>query len=77
MGANAAVYRSDDSGERWVQLKNGLPSQFDEMVRSLILDEAGNIYAAAGNEVFASFDGGESWQRVAGDLLTVRTLAVV
>ena len=76
-GANAALYRSDDSGEHWVRLEEGLPSQFDVMVRSLILDEVGNVYAAAGNELFASFDGGESWQRVAGDLPTVRALAVV
>jgi photosystem II stability/assembly factor-like uncharacterized protein len=76
-GANAALYRSDDSGEHWVRLEEGLPSQFDVMVRSLILDEAGGVYAAAGNELFASFDGGESWQRMAGKLPTVRALAVV
>lgn len=77
MGANAALYRSDDGGEHWVRLQHGLPPQFDEMVRSLILDEAGGVYAAAGHELFASFDEGESWQRVAGDLPTVRALAVV
>ncbi len=77
MGANAAVYRSDDGGEHWVRLEHGLPPQFDQMVRSLILDEAGGVYAAAGHELFASFDGGESWQQVAGDLPTVRALAVV
>lgn len=77
MGANAALYRSDDAGEHWVQLKHGLPSPFDVMVRSLVLDEAGNVYAAAGNELFVSFDDGESWKLVAGDLPTVRALAVV
>jgi photosystem II stability/assembly factor-like uncharacterized protein len=77
MGANAAVYRSDDSGEHWVRLEHGLPPQFNEMVRSLVLDEAGNVYAGAGHEVFASFDGGESWQLIAGDLPTVRALAVI
>jgi hypothetical protein len=76
-GANAALYRSDDGGEHWVRLEHGLPSQFDVMVRSLVLDEAGNVYAAAADEVFASFDGGERWQLVAGDLPTVRALAVV
>ncbi len=77
MGANAAVYRSDDSGEHWVRLEHGLPPQFNEMVRSLVLDEAGNVYAGAGHEVFASFDGGESWQLMAGDLPSVRALAVI
>jgi hypothetical protein len=47
------------------------------MVRSLVLDEAGNVYAAAGNQLFASFDEGETWQQVAGDLPTIRALAVV
>ena len=77
MGANAAVYRSDDGGKHWVRLEQGLPSQFDVMVRSLIVDEAGNVYAATENQLFASFDEGESWQLVADDLPTVRSLAVV
>jgi photosystem II stability/assembly factor-like uncharacterized protein len=77
MGANAALYRSDDAGEHWIRLEQGLPSPFDAMVRSLVLDEAGNVYAASGNELFASFDDGESWKLVAGDLPTVRALAVV
>lgn len=77
MGANAALYRSDDAGEHWVRLEQGLPSPFDTMVRSLVLDEAGNVYAASGNELFASFDEGETWKLVAGDLPTVRALTGV
>lgn len=76
-GANAALYRSDDGGEHWVRLEHGLPPQFNVMVRSLALDEAGGVYAAAGHELFASFDEGESWQLMAGDLPTVRALAVL
>lgn len=74
-GANAAIYRSDDGGENWVQLHRGLPPKFDAMVRSLIVDEAGDVYAAAGNQLFASFDDGENWQLLAGDLPTVKALA--
>ena len=76
-GANAALYRSDDGGEHWVRLKHGLPEQFNVMVRSLAVDEAGGVYAAAGHELFASSDEGETWQLVAGDLPTVRSLAVL
>lgn len=76
-GANAAVYRSDDGGEHWMRLEQGLPEQFEVMVRSLILDEAGTVYAAAGNELFASVDGGESWQLVTRELPIIRALAVV
>jgi photosystem II stability/assembly factor-like uncharacterized protein len=75
-GANAALYRSDDGGEHWVRLEHGLPSQFDVMVRSLIVDANGVIFAAAGNELFTSADGGDNWHLVAGDLPTVRALAV-
>lgn len=75
-GANAALYRSDDSGDHWVRLEQGLPSQFNVMVRSLTVDANGVVYAAAGHELFASADGGDNWQLVAGDLPTVRTLAV-
>lgn len=76
-GANAALYRSNDGGEHWVQLEHGLPQQFNVMVRSLIVDQAEGIYAAAGHELFASSDGGDNWQLVAGDLPTLRALAVV
>ena len=75
-GANAALYRSDDGGEHWVQLEHGLPRQFNVMVRSLIVDQEG-IYAAAGHELFASSDGGDNCQLVAGHLPTVRALALV
>jgi photosystem II stability/assembly factor-like uncharacterized protein len=76
-GANAALYRSDDSGEHWMHLEQGLPPQFDAMVRQIAVDEAGNVYAAAGKELFASQDDGESWQRVAGDLPMIQALTVV
>lgn len=77
MGANAALYRSDDGGKHWVQLKRGLPPQFQAMVRALALDESGGVYAAAGHELYASFDDGESWQLVADNLPTVRALSLV
>jgi photosystem II stability/assembly factor-like uncharacterized protein len=76
-GANAALYRSDDGGEQWAQLERGLRPRFKVMVRALALDESGGVYAAAGSELFASQDEGESWRLVADHLPTVRAVAPV
>ena len=76
-GANAALYRSDDGGEHWLRLGQGLPPQFDAMVRQVAVDDTETVYIAAGHELFGSHDTGESWQRLAGDLPLVQALAVV
>ena len=47
------------------------------MVRQVAVDDAKTVYIAAGHELFASHDTGESWQRLAGELPTVQVLAVV
>jgi len=67
----------DDSGEHWMRLEQGLPPQFAVMVRQIVVDEAETVYAAAGRELFASQDDGETWQRLAGELPTVQALTVV
>jgi photosystem II stability/assembly factor-like uncharacterized protein len=76
-GANAALYRSDDGGEHWVRLEQGLPLQFDVMVRQIAVDEAGSVFIAAGPELFASHDAGDSWQRLAEGLPMVQALVAV
>lgn len=76
-GANAALYRSDDGGEHWVHLEQGLPPQFDVMVRQLAVDDAGTVFAAAGPALFASHDDGDSWQRLAEWLPEVQALVAV
>jgi photosystem II stability/assembly factor-like uncharacterized protein len=76
-GANAALYRSDDGGERWVRLEQGLPRPFDVMVRQIAADDKEQVYIAAGHELFISQDEGDSWQQLAGELPTVQALAVV
>ena len=76
-GANAAVYRTDDGGEHWVPLEKGLPPRFDTMVRHIAVDDQDTVYIAAGDELFVSQDGGDSWRRRAGDLPTVKALSVV
>jgi photosystem II stability/assembly factor-like uncharacterized protein len=76
-GANAALYRSDDGGEHWVRLEQGLPPQFDVMVRQIAVDDADSVFIAAGPELFASHDAGDSWQRLAAGLPTVQALVAV
>jgi photosystem II stability/assembly factor-like uncharacterized protein len=76
-GANAALYRSDDGGEHWARLEQGLPPQFDTMVRQIAVDDAGTVFVAAGTALFASHNEGNSWQRLAGELPTVQALIVV
>jgi photosystem II stability/assembly factor-like uncharacterized protein len=76
-GANAALYRSDDGGERWLRLEQGLPPQFDVMVQQIAVDDTETVYIAAGHELFISQDEGDSWQQLSGDLPTVQALAVV
>jgi photosystem II stability/assembly factor-like uncharacterized protein len=76
-GANAALYRSDDGGEHWMRLEQGLPSPFDVMVRQIAVDDTDTLYIAAGPELFVSQDHGEHWRRLAGELPTVQALAVM
>jgi photosystem II stability/assembly factor-like uncharacterized protein len=76
-GANAALYRSDDGGEHWERLEQGLPPQFDVMVRQIALDDEETLYIASGHELFASQDDGDSWRRLSDDLPAVQALAAV
>jgi hypothetical protein len=47
------------------------------MVWAIAPDKAGGLYAATRHEVFASFDEGDTWQLMAENLPTVRSLVVV
>ena len=76
-GANVALYRSNDGGEHWMRLSEGLPEQFDTMVRQMAVDEEGGVYAASGSQLFTSGDEGETWRIAASGLPEVRALMVV
>ena len=71
---DAGIYRSEDGGRSWTHLTQGLPTQFDDMVRPITLDEAGNVFAAAGSQLFGSKDAGETWQLLADGLPPVRAI---
>ena len=46
------------------------------MIGALALDASSGVYLAAGRELYASRDEGQSWHRVAGDLPFIRALAL-
>ena len=53
-----------------------LPPRFDAMVRQIVVDDAGTVFAAAGPKLFVSDDEGDSWRRLADGLPAVHALAV-
>ncbi len=72
--AHAAIYRSENGGMSWTQLTGGLPDEFEDMVRPLAMDADGNVFAAAGSQVYASNDEGNNWKLLAQDLPPVRAM---
>jgi photosystem II stability/assembly factor-like uncharacterized protein len=68
------VYRTRDGGKKWEPLTKGLPGPHDyQSVYREGLDTDGmdpeGVYCGTSNgEVFASIDGGDSWQRLPGTL---------
>ena len=71
------VYVTEDGGGHWERLQKGLPEPFDTMVRSIVQDEDGALFAAAEGDVYVSTDDGDSWTQAASGLPVVRALAVV
>jgi hypothetical protein len=82
------VYRTDDAGESWQPLENGLPQAGfhagvlrDAMCTETAIDGAkagaGVYFGTRGGEVYASADDGDSWDLVVRnlpDVLCVRAL---
>jgi hypothetical protein len=76
-GANAALYRSQDGGERWTQVQDGVPPSFHSMPAALVVDGGGGLYLAAAGQVFASRDErGLTWRLAVDDLPAIRALIV-
>jgi hypothetical protein len=82
--AKARVWRSDDAGETWRALGDGLPDSFWAAVMRDALctdtaDPAGIYFGARDGSLFASLDEGESWTQVKAhlpDVLCVRAAVV-
>jgi photosystem II stability/assembly factor-like uncharacterized protein len=69
-----AVWRTKDSGKSWEKLTKGLPgpnnyqSVYREGLDTDGMDPEGVYVGTSNGQVFASRDGGDSWQRLPGDL---------
>ncbi|MGW4828381.1 exo-alpha-sialidase [Amycolatopsis japonica] len=77
------VYRSEDAGETWTGLGNGLPDKgfYAGVLRDgMCVDARDGIYfGTRSGEVWASPDGGDTWHQVAAhlpDVLCVRAQVV-
>jgi photosystem II stability/assembly factor-like uncharacterized protein len=63
-GAGSGVYKSEDAGLTWRSVSAGLPST-DVTALAFSRDTPPVLYAAVGQNVFASADGGASWSQQA------------
>ncbi|GAA3193111.1 exo-alpha-sialidase [Actinocorallia longicatena] len=74
VGHRCRVYRSQDAGETWEALTEGLPEEpfYPTILRDAMCvddaDPAGVYFGSRSGEVFASADEGDSWVRVAAHL---------
>ena len=81
----AAVWRTNDRGKTWQDLRNGLPQEqaFIGVLRQAMaadsLDPAGIYFGTSSGAVYASSDEGESWTAVAEHMpgiLSIETLVM-
>src|SRR5205809_8123314 len=76
--AGWGVWHSPDAGKSWVRHRKPFPLNSRIQALAALPGEPRGLMAAGDTGVFATHDGGGSWERVgaAGDLPTVWTLAV-
>jgi photosystem II stability/assembly factor-like uncharacterized protein len=76
------VYRSRTGGNEWEALTNGLPQEncYVNVLRDAMavdtLDECGIYFGTTGGQVYASADGGDSWNPIVRDLPVVLSVEV-
>ena len=70
-GPGSGLYRSEDGGDTWKQVTNGLPSEKLGRIRIAFAPSArSRVYAivdAKEGGLYVSEDGGQSWKRASGD----------
>ena len=66
-GAGSGVYKSEDAGLTWRLVSTGLPSE-DVKALAFSRDDPPILYAAVGNNVFVTADGGANWSQQAQDV---------
>ena len=68
------VYRSETGGNEWEALTDGLPQEncYVNVLRDAMAadtcDDCGIYFGTTGGQVYASADGGDSWNAVVRDL---------
>ena len=76
------VYRSKTGGNEWEEMSKGLPDRncYVNVLRDAMavdkLDECGVYFGTTGGQVYASADGGESWNAIVHDLPAVLSVEV-
>ncbi|HEX7994585.1 MAG TPA: sialidase family protein [Streptosporangiaceae bacterium] len=76
------VFRSRSGGNEWEPLTSGLPQQncYVNVLRDALavdsLDSCGVYFGTTGGQVYASADGGESWDAIVRDLPAVASIEV-
>jgi photosystem II stability/assembly factor-like uncharacterized protein len=77
------VYRTKNAGKSWKPLKRGLPQKdsFETVLRDAMdtdtLDEAGVYFGTRSGKLYASRDGGDSWDLIAENLPPVLCVKAV
>ncbi len=77
-----AVYRSRTGGNEWEALTKGLPQKdcYVNVLRDAMavdtLDKCGIYFGTTGGQVYASPDGGDTWQAIVHDLPAVLSVEV-
>ncbi|MGH7683696.1 MAG: exo-alpha-sialidase, partial [Vulcanimicrobiaceae bacterium] len=76
------VYRSRTAGDEWEELGKGLPKRdcYVNVLRDAMsvdtLDDCGVYFGTTGGQVYASADGGDSWDAIVRDLPAVLSVEV-
>jgi photosystem II stability/assembly factor-like uncharacterized protein len=73
-GKGSGLYKSDDGGETWMPLKNGLPEELGKMSISVCRSNSEKVYALIESDtekeqggLFVSTDAGKNWSRISKD----------
>ena len=64
IGSNLGAFKSNDFGETWISMSNGLPSS-QKMISSVKISPNGTMFVGLPNEgIYKSDDSGETWDQI-------------